>query len=163
MRINLKACVSIVFLLLSLLPESVAAQAPAADRLNVRAVTASSSGKQARFTALGELVEIRLEVINSSGTVVFDSGFKAGNVLDWELKDNEHNELTDGSYLCAITVKNSSGQITKRTAIANVSEHSATLKPVVSLHQHTETPLPIVAAHGLDYLCLKRDRRRLRC
>src|SRR2546426_988399 len=76
-----------------------------------RQISASASTGQVRFVSLGELIRIRVEVISSRGEVVFDSDFRPGNVIDWPTVDKQGQHLPDGSYLCFVTVKDSSGQI----------------------------------------------------
>src|SRR5215207_3059381 len=75
------------------------------------AVTVSISAKGIRFTALGSVGQMRLEVFNTntSGDPLYSSEFKAGNIQDWALKDNFGQTLLDGSYLCVVTVRDMSG------------------------------------------------------
>jgi hypothetical protein len=61
---------------------------------------------------------MRLEVIGLSGETLFDSDFKPGNVIDWPGSDSKGQRLADGAYLCIVSVTDSSGQLTRRQAIA---------------------------------------------
>src|SRR5262245_26871915 len=81
-----------------------------------RLVLASTSDKAIRFTSLGELIQIRLEVIGSSGEALFDSGFKSANVIDWTLSDEQGRQLTDGSFLCIVSVRDSSNETVQKLA-----------------------------------------------
>src|SRR2546422_3183217 len=92
-----------------------------------RQVIASASGMAIRFACLGELIQMRLEVIGSTGEVVFDSDFKSANLIDWPASDKHGQKLTDGSYLCVVTVRDSAGQITRKQAIASLRDQSVTL------------------------------------
>jgi hypothetical protein len=91
-------------------------------------VIASTSAESVRFTSLGVLIQMRLEVIGTSGEVLFDSGFKSGNVIDWHLSDKDGRRLVDGHYLCVVTVTGSSGKTTRKQAIADLLDQSVGLK-----------------------------------
>src|SRR6266404_1673971 len=93
-----------------------------------RQVIASASVDSLRFTSLGELLRMRLEVIASSGEVLFDSDFKQGNLLDWPLTNKQGQRLADGAYLCVVTVKDASTQLTRTQAIVSLLEQSVILK-----------------------------------
>src|SRR5690242_321435 len=68
-------------------------------------VLASASTEQVHFTALGETVQVRLEVFSVAGLKLYDSDFKSGNLLDWNLLDQQGQRLLDGSYRCLVTSK----------------------------------------------------------
>jgi hypothetical protein len=97
-----------------------------------RQVLASASGGAVRFSSLGELIQLRLEVIGSAGELLFDSGFQTGNVMDWSGVDTTGKRLVDGPYLCIVSVKDSSGQITRKQAIASLRNPSLGLQPLDS-------------------------------
>src|SRR5690242_13478091 len=65
------------------------------DKFQSRRVIASASEKSIRFSFLGELIQMRLEVIGSSGESMYDSGFKQGNVIDWPGLDSKGKPLAD--------------------------------------------------------------------
>jgi hypothetical protein len=91
-------------------------------------VFASLSDNRLRFSALGQLLELRLEVINPSGQPVFDSDFKSGNVVDWLAADQNGQPLPEGSYLCLITVKDSTGRLTKHRALLVARNQTVSLR-----------------------------------
>src|SRR5947208_2108833 len=89
-------------ILLLLLPASLSAQnaqskTSVGDKLQGRQVIASASDNSIRFASLGELIQLRLEVIGSYGEVLFDSGFKSSNLIDWSGSDEHGQKLADGS------------------------------------------------------------------
>jgi hypothetical protein len=92
-----------------------------------RQVIASVSDNSIRFTSLGELIQIRLEVIAPSGEVLFDSGFKRANLIDWSASDKQGRRVADGSYLCVVTVRDASGAVTRRYAIGSLRDLSLRL------------------------------------
>ena len=93
-----------------------------------RQVLASASGVGLRFSSLGELLQMRLEVIGPAGEVVFDSQVKPGNVIDWSGVDGQGQRLSDGTYLCVVTVKEADGEESQRQAIAVLVEQQMSLK-----------------------------------
>ncbi|MEK6410532.1 MAG: hypothetical protein AABN34_26710, partial [Acidobacteriota bacterium] len=97
------------------------------EKIQSRLVTASVAGESIRFVSLGELIQMRLEVIAASGETMFDSGFKPGNVIDWPSSDKQGQRVSAGSYLCVVTVKDRSGQITRKQVIASLRDQSLRL------------------------------------
>ncbi len=98
-----------------------------------------------RFSAFGEFIQLRLEVINSAGDLVFDSNFKAGNALDWLATDNQRQALVDGLYLCLVTVKDATGRLSKYRALMNVDNQVVSLR---QLEQGLLAPAQAEAAGG---------------
>ena len=68
-----------------------------------RQVIASTSDRLVRFVSIGELTELRVEAIAPTGEVVFDAGFKPGNVIEWRVTDQQGQHLPDGSYPVSYT------------------------------------------------------------
>ena len=88
--------------------------------------TAAATEKGVRFTATGEVLQIRLEIYTDAGEMVFDSGPRAGGVLDWKA-DDAPRALADGSYLCAVTFKGLSGRNVRRLARLDLQSGRASL------------------------------------
>ena len=63
-----------------------------------------------RFESQEENTEFRVEVFNSSGQKMFDSGFVAGQTLDWNMLDQQGEPVADGVYDYVVTVKNRHGE-----------------------------------------------------
>jgi hypothetical protein len=74
-------------------------------------ITVAAVGERVRFTAIGAVERMRLEVFDASGQTVFDTGFKPGNVSDWRLVDTHGQRLLDGTYQCAVTVRELTGRL----------------------------------------------------
>jgi hypothetical protein len=92
------------------------------------AVAASvSAGGSVRFTAPGQVTQIRLEIYNAAGTSVYDSGMRRASVLDWKITDATQ-PMTDGSYLCAVTVIDLQGKLRQRVATLSVQSGQPTLQ-----------------------------------
>ncbi len=119
--------------LLLLLPAARWAQQPQPSstvtaKLQHRQVLASVSGQALRFAALGELLQLRLEVISPTGERVFDSQFKAGNLIAWPAVDSQGQRLPDGTYLCRVSVKEADGEMSHRQALVAISGQAVRLR-----------------------------------
>ncbi|HLL70281.1 MAG TPA: tail fiber domain-containing protein [Pyrinomonadaceae bacterium] len=99
----------ILFANSSFAQESAATAQPAAPLT----VSASVSDGGVRFAAPGQSLQMRLEIYNAGGELVFDSGARPGSILDWKLADAAQ-ALTDGSYLSVVTVKDFQGKFKQR-------------------------------------------------
>jgi hypothetical protein len=95
-----------------------------------RSVFGSISENRIRLSALGELIQLRLEVIAPSGEMMFDSAFVAGNALDWVAANNQGQPLADAAYLCLITVKDGAGNLSKHRALLVARDHSLDFRQV---------------------------------
>jgi hypothetical protein len=86
-------------------------------------VTASSTASGVRFASPGASRRIRLEVYTQAGERLFDSDFRAGNIIDWEAQG-----LSDGSYLCVVTVEDLAGKASRRLSAVGVSQGRASVR-----------------------------------
>jgi hypothetical protein len=86
-------------------------------------VTASSTASGVRFVSPNDARRIRLEVYTQAGERLFDSEFRAGNIIDWEAQG-----IGDGSYLCVITIEDLQGASARRLSAINVSQGRASLR-----------------------------------
>jgi hypothetical protein len=116
------------------------AQPQAEAQARTTRVTASVAAEQLRFAALGEVVQLRLEVFGASGEKIFDSDFKSGNLLDWPVHDQQGQRLADGAYLCVVTVKDLSGALSRQHGTVLLQVGTATLK--------VEAPSPLQPARA---------------
>ena len=106
------------------------------------AVTASASGGGARYTAPGEVLQIRLEIYAASGELVFDSGQRAGSVINWKVADVQ-NGMIEGSYISVVTVKDLRGKLSQRLGSVTLQGGS------VSVGRAAETELSAAQAQAL--------------
>jgi hypothetical protein len=122
-------CSSLLLLILS--PIAASAQNPTAKTGDSpgATITASATGERVRFAASSSVVQIRLEVYNSTGRKLFDNEVRGGNVLDWHLQDGQAEPLADDSYLCVLTVKSLSGKLTQRIGSVTVDKATANVQP----------------------------------
>jgi hypothetical protein len=77
-------------------------------------LTVTAYSDAVRFSAQGAVKELRVEVLSLSGQRVFDSGPVLGNTLDWKLLNTQGQPVANGVYLYTVTVKDPSGNVTKR-------------------------------------------------
>jgi hypothetical protein len=91
-------------------------------------VTISISARGLRFISLGQVKQMRLEVYSASGEALYNSELLAGNVRDWALEDKAGQRLTDGTYLCVITVRDVSGRLDMKQGTVMLQNGQASLK-----------------------------------
>lgn len=128
-------------------------------------VTVSISAKGVRFAALGTGVkQMRLEVLSSSGDILYNSGFQSGSVRDWAPEDKTGQRLPDGTYLCVVTVSDVAGRLLVKQGTVLVQGGQAALKlgeagqvgavepekSLASVSDGSEPALTVVAHDGQD-------------
>ncbi|MDT7602770.1 MAG: trimeric autotransporter adhesin, partial [Acidobacteriota bacterium] len=96
------------------------AQSAEAHASDAPAVTASASESGARFASPGEVLQMRLQIYAAAGELVFDSGARAGSVIDWKIADVPQG-LADGAYLCVVTVKDLHNRATQKLSAMSVA------------------------------------------
>jgi hypothetical protein len=77
-------------------------------------LTVTAYSDAVRFSAQGSVKELRVEMLSLSGQKVFDSGPVLGNALDWKLSNTQGQPVANGVYLYTVTVKDPSGNVTKK-------------------------------------------------
>jgi hypothetical protein len=118
--------VSILLSTAALAQSETAAQREAAPAtVTAPAVTVSASAEAVRFTSPEQVLQMRVEIYSASGELIFDSGLRQGNILDWKTATSP---LTDGSYLCIVTVRDLRGRPTQRFGAMTVQSGQMTVK-----------------------------------
>ncbi|MET0466781.1 MAG: hypothetical protein ABW007_26710, partial [Chitinophagaceae bacterium] len=92
---------SLILLAGTVSAQAVGGQTPARSEA---VATASADAPGVRFVSPSGARRVRLEVYTQSGERLFDSGFRAGNIADWDASG-----VADGSYLCVLTSEDLSG------------------------------------------------------
>lgn len=77
-------------------------------------LTVTAYSDAVRFSAQGSVKELRVEVRSLAGQKVFDSGPVLGTVLDWKLLNSQGQPVANGVYLYSVTIKDPSGNVTKK-------------------------------------------------
>jgi hypothetical protein len=85
-------------------------------------VTAGASASGARFVSTEGARRMRLEVYTAAGERLFDSDFRAGSIIDWDGQG-----LSDGSYLCVVTVEDLQGGLSRRLSAVTLRGGHATV------------------------------------
>ncbi|MGA9997192.1 MAG: hypothetical protein WBP93_17370 [Pyrinomonadaceae bacterium] len=93
-------------------------------------VTATPTRERVRFSAPNTMVQMRLEVYDEIGRKVFDTEQRGGSVLDWHLKSGEGERLSEGTYLCVVTVKSLSGRLSQKLGKTSVSAEQVSIQAV---------------------------------
>lgn len=110
------------------------------------AVAASSTAAGVRFVAPGEARRVRLEVYTAAGERLFDSGFRAGSIYDWNGQG-----LSDGSYLCVLTAEDIQGGQSRKLSSVTVAGGRA------ALGKEGEEQLKASYAQALSAVGIKQD------
>ena len=137
-----------------LLVATAAATLPAPEPF---ALTVTPYADLMRFVVESDAVkELRLEVFGLSGHKLFDSGFQPGHALDWKMQDSHGGSVGNGVYLYAVTVKDKSGNVSRRLnklvllrrrqglaatsplALPNVSEPPFDIEPPIDIEPGPE-------------------------
>jgi hypothetical protein len=117
MKINGRSAFTIAFLLLSALFVSAQAQTP-----NLTTVNLTADPERVHIAAEGDVTELRLEVVNEAGEIVFESGAITGNTLDWKMRDAQGERAAPGTYLVTVTFRTAAGKLRKRIEQVTVAE-----------------------------------------
>src|SRR5579872_4541985 len=83
-------------------------------------VTAAAPVDKVRFAGSPTAVQMRIEVRSASGTLLFDSDWKDGNILDWLPQDGSGQPLAYGAYRLVLRSKNLAGQTSEKQASLHV-------------------------------------------
>ena len=91
-----------------------------------QSVTIIIESQQLRFTAPASSREVKLEVFNQSGELVYDSGFASGAELSWTLRNTSGEAAPSGLYTYTLTVReaNSEGQTLRHGHLIIESGHN---------------------------------------
>ena len=134
-------------------------------------ITASVAGE--RVLRVGSsaagIAQIRLQIFSAGSDPLFDSGWKDGNVFDWQVE-----QLGTGAYRCVVLVKDLDGQMTRKEAVLNAeADHIAIdpgpgeSTPKVTMLAHDEKSGAIVNTSGDltfrsgDFFA-RKDKERMR-
>ncbi|HXI91659.1 MAG TPA: hypothetical protein VNO24_16715, partial [Blastocatellia bacterium] len=73
-------------------------------------IDATTYRDKVRFESQAPTSEFRVEVFNASRQKLFDSGFVAGQTLDWNMLDQQGEPVADGVYDYLITTRKRNGK-----------------------------------------------------
>jgi hypothetical protein len=115
---KLKHLVSICTLILcSALLASAQSQTPSFSTVNI-----TPEADRVRINSTGDALEMRVEVSDEAGHVVFESGPVSGQQLDWKMTDAQGERVAPGTYLVTVTFRTASGKLRKRVEQVVVAE-----------------------------------------
>ena len=96
---------------------NVHAQTPRMATINI-----TPDADKVRISAIGDVSEIRVDIADEAGEVVFQSGAISGQPLDWNMKDAQGERVPAGIYLVTVTFRNAAGKLRKRVEQVAVDE-----------------------------------------
>jgi hypothetical protein len=111
-------------------------------------VTATASSQRVRYIAAGEVHQTRLQVFSVDGSQVYDSTFRLGNLIDWQLRDQQGAQLADSSYLFLVTVRDFSNNLTQKYGTAQIEQEQVALQQI----SRDELPSPQSTALAANQL-----------
>lgn len=89
-------------------------------------VNVTSEGERVRVTAQGDVYELRVDVADEAGEVVFESSVVTGNTLDWKMTDAQGQRVMPGTYLVTVTFRTPTGKLRKRVEQVTVTQEVTT-------------------------------------
>ena len=92
-------------------------QTPSFSTVNI-----TPDADRVRIAAAGDALEMRVEVSDETGRVVFESGPISGQQLDWRMTDAQGERVAPGTYLVTVTFRTASGKLRKRVEQVVVAE-----------------------------------------
>ena len=93
-----------------------------AQTARLSTVNVTSDGERVHIAAQGDISEMRVDVADEQGEVVFQSGAITGQQLDWNMQDGQGERVAPGTYLVTVTFRNAAGKVRKRVEQVTVDE-----------------------------------------
>jgi hypothetical protein len=85
-----------------------------AQTARLSTINVTSDGERVHIAAQGDVYEMRIDVADEQGEVIFQSGQMTGQQLDWNMKDSQGERVAAGTYLVTITFRSTNGKLRKR-------------------------------------------------
>ena len=93
-----------------------------AQTTRMTTVNISAQSDKVQISAEGDVSELRVDVVDESGDMVYQSGQLTGHTLDWNMKDTQGERVAAGTYLVTVTFRNAAGKVKKRVEQVTVDE-----------------------------------------
>ena len=110
-----------------------------AQTARLSTINVTSDGERVRVVAQGDVYEMRIDVTDEQGEIIFQGSQITGQQLDWNMKDSQGERVAAGTYLVTVTFRSTNGKLRKRVEQITVD---AAEKPV---KQSTAAPNAIQA------------------
>ena len=122
--LHILVVIVITFGLASVLEAQVAVNRIESGSAREPLVIAQGDDQQVRFTAFAVVSRVRLQVAIATGELVYDSGWREGNLIEWPVEDQQGLRLGDGIYRCQVTVEEVTGRVLRRQGDMQLKEGS---------------------------------------
>jgi len=96
-----------------------------------------------RFVAQGSIKEFQVKTISLSGQELFDSGIVNNSTLDWRMGNLHGRPIATGIYLYTITVKDTSGNVTKHFGKLALIRGKGNAAPTIITTPAVNNPTPV--------------------
>ena len=93
-----------------------------AQTARLSTINVTSDGGRVHVAAQGDISEMRVDVADEQGDVIFQSGAITGNQLDWKMTDAQGERVAAGTYLMTVTFRTAEGKLRKRVEQVTVDE-----------------------------------------
>ena len=133
---TIKHCAFAFAVTLCALMVSGQAQTPRVSTINISAQT-----DKVHITAEGDVSEMRVEVSDEQGEVVFQSGAISGQQLDWNMTDAQGERVAAGTYLFTVTFRTAAGKLRKRVEQVTVDEAEKSDQPPTAAPQAVQAAI----------------------
>jgi hypothetical protein len=111
------------------------AQTPRLSTVNI-----TTEADHVRIAAQGDVSEMRVDVADEQGDIIFQSGQITGQQLDWKMTDAQGERVKAGTYLVTVTFRTAAGKLRKRVEQVTVDEAQMSSTPTPSA---PATTLPV--------------------
>ena len=91
---------------LAITPQQEGGQLPA----NSKPITITTEQQNVRFVAPSASLEVRLEIFNQTGELIYDSGAVSGNQLSWNMQNASGEPVPSGFYGYKLSIKEANGK-----------------------------------------------------
>jgi hypothetical protein len=104
-------------------------------------VNLTAESDKVRISAQGDVAEMRIDVANEAGDIVFESGAITGQQLDWNMRDTQGERVKPGTYLVTVTFRNAAGKLRKRVEQVTVAAEEEKSGTHVTTSAPVATPI----------------------
>ena len=117
-------------------------------------VTTAVPIEKVRFAAGPSAVQMRIEVRSPGGALVYDSGWKDGNILDWLPMDSSGQPLAYGAHRLVMKSRNLAGQTSEKEVTLRVNSDGLAVddqpgaSPKITLTAHDGETGQLITTNG---------------
>ena len=96
-----------------------------AQRPQLNSVNIAAEENRVRASAQGQVFDLRMEVVDDAGDIVFEGVQAAAEHLDWNMRDAKGTRVSPGTYTVTVSYTTAAGRPRKRVEQVTVTEEVA--------------------------------------